>query len=265
MLYDIAIVDDEPAICRGLSKKIDWEGLGFHVAASFLDGEDVLEYLTHKDLVVILTDIRMSVVSGLDVAREVHNRDLKTEVVLLTGYKDFEYAREALRYGVRDYLLKPINLQEIKSVFTQIHQRLERGESKSIAHENRSSSLTEMADDNNTDVMNSQAIELVCLYIRSHIHDDLTLDNVAQEFYYSTAYFSRLFKQKTGKTFLTFLTECRMEKAELLLRDEPDLGISGIAKKVGYGDSNYFARVFKQYSGRTPSIYRRELRLTSGK
>jgi FixJ family two-component response regulator len=123
-MYSLAIVDDEPAIRNGLTRHIDWESLGFRVVDSFEDGEDALAYLRENHVDVVLTDIRMSVVSGLTLAQTIHDREIPTEVVLLTGYKEFEYARRAMRAGVRHYLLKPTQREEIHRVFSELRRHL---------------------------------------------------------------------------------------------------------------------------------------------
>ncbi len=132
-MYSLAIVDDEPAIRRGLTRHIDWESMGFRVVESFEDGEDALAYLEHHHVDVILTDIRMSVMSGLSLARAIHERGLNTEVVILSGYKDFEYARSAMQSEVRSYLLKPTREEELRTVFAGIHARLSSGRGRGSA------------------------------------------------------------------------------------------------------------------------------------
>ena len=129
-MYSLAIVDDEPAIRRGLSRHIDWKSMGFEVVDSFEDGEDALAYLECNHVDVILTDIRMSVVSGLSLARTIHERGLPTDVVILSGYKDFEYARSAMQSGVRSYLLKPTREEEIRKVFAELHTGFASGRSR---------------------------------------------------------------------------------------------------------------------------------------
>ena len=119
-MYSLVIVDDEPAIRRGLARHIDWTSMGFEVVESFEDGEDALAYLEHHHVDAVLTDIRMSVVSGLSLAKTIRDRGLETEVVILSGYKDFEYARSAMQSGVRAYLLKPTDEGELREVFDEV-------------------------------------------------------------------------------------------------------------------------------------------------
>ena len=123
-MYSLVIVDDEPAIRRGLTRRIAWAAMGFEVVESFEDGEDVIAYLATHPVDVVLTDVRMSVVSGLTLAETIHEQGLDTEVVLLSGYQDFEYARAALRYGVHCYLLKPTKEDELRTVFAELRDKI---------------------------------------------------------------------------------------------------------------------------------------------
>ena len=123
-MYSLVIADDEPAIRKGLTRRIDWSSMGFQVVESFEDGEDVVAYLATHHVDVVLTDVRMSVVSGLSLAETIHDQGLETEVVLLSGYKDFEYAREALKHGVHRYLLKPTNEDELRTVFAELREKI---------------------------------------------------------------------------------------------------------------------------------------------
>lgn len=123
-MYSLVIADDEPAIRKGLTRRIDWSSMGFQVVESFEDGEDVVAYLSNHHVDVVLTDVRMSVVSGLSLAQRIHEQGLDTDVVLLSGYKDFEYAREALKHGVHRYLLKPTNEDELRTVFAELREKI---------------------------------------------------------------------------------------------------------------------------------------------
>lgn len=129
------IADDEQRIRNGLVNNIDWEKLGFQVVADFMDGQDVIDYLQKEDVDVIFTDVQMCQVSGLEVARWTQEKKPEVKVVIISGYKEFEYVKEAIELKVYDYVLKPIQLAEVKSTFMKIRTELEerdREEGKSI-------------------------------------------------------------------------------------------------------------------------------------
>ena len=107
-MYHLIIADDEPLIRTGLLYRNDWKQMGFEVDALLEDGSDVLKYLEDHRADVLLTDICMYQVSGLAAAAQIRERYPWMKIVLLSGYREFEYAREAIRCQVYEYLLKPV-------------------------------------------------------------------------------------------------------------------------------------------------------------
>jgi YesN/AraC family two-component response regulator len=252
-MYSIAIVDDEAAIRNGLARRIDWASLGYRVAGTFEDGEDALEFLERNTVDVILTDIRMAVVSGLDVAREAATRYPQTTIVLLSGYREFDYAREAMRYGVRHYLLKPTVPDEVREVFAGIREEIDSRPERP----DPSPAVSEIESPAQATIRNAQR------FVRDHLAEELTLDRMAREFYFSPAYFSRLFSRVAGCSFLEYVKQQRMARAATLLRARPARRIQHVARDVGLSDRRYFSRLFKERYGVTPTAYRVSLRARS--
>lgn len=124
-MYKIVVVDDERIIRRGLCNFIEWDKMGFDVVASFDDGEDAIAYLKENKVDVILTDINMVRVSGLELAKYIYDKKIATKVVMFSGYKEFEYAKQAIQYNVVQYLLKPVNCDEISEVFANLKKELD--------------------------------------------------------------------------------------------------------------------------------------------
>ena len=125
-MYRLIVVDDEEIIREGLMYGVNWEPLGFEVAAGFEDGADALEWLDRNGCDVVLTDIMMARMSGLELAQKVYESHPEVRVLILSAYQEFEYARTAIRWGVVDYLLKPIRTQEIRQVFSRLRDTLDR-------------------------------------------------------------------------------------------------------------------------------------------
>lgn len=261
-MYSVAIVDDEAAIRNGLATRIDWTALGYTIAGTFEDGEDVLAFLNGQPVDVVLTDIRMAVVSGLDVARELSTRHPNTEVVLLSGYREFEYAREAMRFGVRHYLLKPTVPSEIREVFETLRREL------ASRAEEPGSQVSRVSSDESTLLDNEQpalaAIRSAKRFVSEHLSEELSLDRMAREFYFSPAYFSRLFHRVAGCGFTEYVNCARMDRAAELLAERPASRVQNVARRVGLRDRRYFSRLFKQRFGVTPSRYRAALRQADG-
>ncbi|MDF2925090.1 MAG: hypothetical protein K0R57_4004 [Paenibacillaceae bacterium] len=126
MAYRVLIVDDDKAIREGLSEVIEWQEYGFEVADKLKDGEEAIAYLSSHHADVVLADIMMTFVSGLGLARFIYERGLDCKVVLISGHQEFEWAKEALRYQVFDYLLKPTDLDEVYHVLGRLKSQLDR-------------------------------------------------------------------------------------------------------------------------------------------
>lgn len=124
-MYKLVVVDDEKAICKGICTYIDWESMGFQVVKDFEDGKETIEYIKEYDVDVILTDIEMAEVSGLALSEFVKQHMPDIKVVIISGYKEFEYARKAVEFGVEHYLLKPVKMEEVNQVFTKIKKDLD--------------------------------------------------------------------------------------------------------------------------------------------
>src|SRR5690554_1819861 len=131
--YSLIIADDEETIANGLENMVDWHELGFHVEKVFSDGQEVIDYIENRSVDVILSDVVMNNVSGIDVAKYVYENKMDTLVVLLTGYSEFEMAQHAVKYKVDRYLLKPTDMEELISVFKEIKKR--KDESRQMQHE----------------------------------------------------------------------------------------------------------------------------------
>ena len=129
-MYYVQIVDDEPIIRKGLSKMIDWNELGFEIACLAQNGKQALEQLEIEEVDVIITDIEMPIMNGLNFISQVRecekeNNVSPKEIVVLTAYDDFEYAKSAIRYGVLEYVLKPIDEEELTQIMTKIKAHLD--------------------------------------------------------------------------------------------------------------------------------------------
>lgn len=125
MLYTLIIADDEQMMRNGLTNAIKWEELGFSLEGVFSDGSEVLEYLKQNVVDVLLIDIKMTKVSGIEVAKFIFENKLSIKVIFLSGYKDFEFAQQAVEYNVEHYMLKPFSILKLKEVFISVREKLD--------------------------------------------------------------------------------------------------------------------------------------------
>lgn len=119
-LLKMIIVDDEPVICQGLRYTIDWSELSVEVIGEAYDGEEALRLMERDPADIVLTDIRMDGMDGLELANRLNQRYPETRIVIISGYEDFHYARQAMRTGVQDYLLKPVEIEELTKTVTRV-------------------------------------------------------------------------------------------------------------------------------------------------
>lgn len=235
--YRLVLADDEAVIRRGLSL-MPWQELGFELAGVFSDGSEVIRFLGSEGADVVLTDIVMPHVSGIEVAKWVHENRPGTHVVLLSGYADFRDAQRAIEYQVRHYLLKPTDRDELAEKFRDIRRNLDRRSAESP--ERPEFSLQKKID----------------LYIERHLKDGISLTGAAEFVYMSPAYLSRTFKEETGENYNNYATRKRLEAAQRLLL-ETELQVQEVCEAVGYQDVHYFIRQFRKETGLSPSQFRK--------
>lgn len=203
---------------------------------------------------LILMDIEMPGINGLDAARAVLEQRPECKVIFVTAYSLFQYAHEAMHLGACDYLLKPVDPDEAEAAIRRAIRQIEAGrklaELAPVAPEPAAD--TAEAEDRNA---------LVMAHVRRYMEDnymfDLSLDSVSEILHISPAYLSAQFKKYQKMNFLDCLTELRINAAKQLLT-EPLRSAAEVASMVGYEDASYFARAFKKRTGMTPTQYRRE-------
>jgi YesN/AraC family two-component response regulator len=272
-MYKFLVVDDEELVRRGFRKKIAWAEAGFEFLEPCKNGREAIQRIEQEHPDVVMTDICMPLVDGLEVAAYIADRFPEIIVIVLSGYDEFEYARSALRSRVAEYLLKPITSRELSALVTKLKMRLDETASRrselEAAGEPSKSPATELTPKQlHADVSRSFSMAKLAEareYIdRNYANKKLSVDEICRDLFISPSYFSRLLKQHWGKTFIDALTEYRVEKAKQLLSDS-DWKTYAIAGEVGYSDPHYFSTIFKKATGVTPSEYRSSKLKSEGK
>ncbi len=251
-MYTILIVEDEYLLRNELSLCVDWNGLGFETPYLAGDGEQGLiqAELCRPD--VVLTDIRMPKMDGLTMIRRMREKGIGSICVVLSAYDDFTWAVDAMRSGVMDYLLKPIDDARLNEVLTAVAGRL---------RENRSQEAADSgpADDTAVNLYLQKADE----YLEAHYAEDIRLSDVARSLFISDAYLGRLYIRCCQKKFSDVLNQLRIRKSIPLLRDAQDR-IDQVAEMVGYRNQQYFGSIFKKCMGLTPYQFRHSLGIRGG-
>lgn len=251
-MYRVFLADDEPWSLEVLKNVIDWTEQGFVISGEADDGELALKRILNLKPDLVVSDIRMPGLDGLKLLEEIRIRKLDTQVLLISGYTDFEYARQALLYGCMGYLVKPVDEKELLKYLQKVKELLKgKKETEKIDKEIEKDGEQGYQSDK------KQAYMIVD-YIRGNYRENLTLQVLAEKFSMSESYISSLIKKKTNKNFGEHLMEARIREAQRLLRETND-SIEEIAVQVGYPDYFYFSKVYKRATGISPAAYRRQL------
>jgi two-component system response regulator YesN len=266
-MYKILIADDEEIIRRGFRQKIAWAEAGFEFLKPCQDGREAIQTIAQEHPDVVITDICMPLVDGLEVAAYVADRFPEIVVIVLSGYVEFEYARSALRSHVADYLLKPITSRELFALVAKLKTHLDetarrRAELEIASPQTQPSTVCVTPNLPNPprppDLALGKAVEVQDYIERNFAQKRLSVDEVCRDLFISPSYLSRLLKRQLGKTFVDVLTDFRVAKAKQLLATS-DLKTYAVADAVGYSDPHYFSTIFKKAAGVTPSEYRSAL------
>lgn len=239
----VVIVDDESIILEGLSKTLPWGEWDCEVVATAGDGEEGQQIIRQYRPDIVFSDIAMPGVDGLKMIAGIKSEFPDMEISILTGYRDFEYAQEAVKLGVRRFLLKPSSVREIEEAVEAMTQKL-----KKNAFE-----LDEPKE--KVETANSFIVKNAIKYIEEHYTERLTLFEVAEQTYVSQWHLSKLLNKDTGHSFSELLNMTRIKKAQKLLGDQ-SLRIGEIAEIVGVLDTAHFSRVFKKIAGVSANEYR---------
>ena len=263
-MYSLLIVDDEAYILEGLREVVENSGLALQRVRTAASAAEALRLFQAEPFDLILTDISMPGMNGLDMARETRRVWPYTEIIFLTGYKDFEYARAALRLGGFEYLLKPVTDEELIACLQKAVDRLEEREDGAEERARRAlypggveRALSD-AESPGREPQEERSNALVLVirdYIDANPAADLSLGSLARRFRASPSYLSRAFHQTVGTALSAYITGVRVEAAKRLL-SRTNEKIYEIARKTGFDTPGYFAKVFSKQVGMSPKEYR---------
>ena len=248
-LLKIIIVDDEVLIRNLIKMKADWESLEMEVVAEYSDSVEALQSLEDIRPDIILSDICMPKMDGLKFAERCKQQLPGVKVIIITGYDEFEFALNSIKIGVSDYILKPINSTVLMDALKKVKKQISKSEFQTELLEETPYEEPMETDGNNL-------MKDIILYIDNNISDpNLSVNSIAQEFFFSTGYFCRMFKKILGKTFGEYLSDLRYTKAKDYLC-YTDLKCYEIGEKIGITDAHYLSIWFKKKSGVPISKFR---------
>lgn len=242
-MLKVLIVEDEEMIRKGIVLTVDWAALDCVVVGEAANGVQGLEAARRLEPSLIITDLKMPQMDGIEMLTALRAEGCKAYVIILTAYDHFSYAQSALRLGAVDYLLKPFHDGDLENAITRLQQRME-------PEAERAAPIgTARKGDKSKYVL--EAMD----YISKHYNEpDISVGSVAESLNISEGYLSHTFKKETDYTLLNYITRYRIHKAMELLKD-CRVKVYEVAEQVGYRDIAYFSATFKKYTGISPSEY----------
>jgi two-component system, response regulator YesN len=231
-MKEILIVEDEVIIRQGLKILLE-KVIGDFLVTEANSGEEAISIVHQKIPHLIITDIRMGEMDGLTFISKVRQITDEVPIIILSGHSDFEYVRTALRHGITDYLLKPVNRVELSEVISTIFREKENSHNET-----------------------SKQFQKIIEYIEDHLSQEITLKHIADHVFLHPQYVGQLFKTELNLTFTDYLTNARLKRAKQLLKDT-HLKVYEVAQMSGYKSPKHFMTLFKQETGLTPVKYRK--------
>ncbi len=245
----VIIVDDEMMARNGVVSAIEWKKLGMEVVGTASNGKEGLILAERVNPDVIITDVRMPVMDGLEMVKALREKGLgEHHVIFMSGYSDFNYAKKAISLGADEYILKPVNVGELTSVLSKIAEKINVGYISYLKSDK--SSLDREKEGHSPLIKNAMD------YIHGHYNEKIQVQDIAKNSRVTANYLSTVFKSEVGCSLVNWLTNFRVEKAKEILSTKMDLKIYEVSDMVGFTDYKYFVFIFKKYTGYTPQKYR---------
>jgi two-component system response regulator YesN len=241
----ILLVEDEINLRNGFRHLLEHIIGGVQVVGGMSNGVEAIEWLKTNTTDAVITDIRMKEMNGIEMMRRLSDQYPELPVVIVSGYSDFEYARDALRYHAADYLLKPVDKAELAIVIDRLKKDL-------LKNNPLQAEIASSAKEGQEE---RQIIRKVKELIDSHLDQNISLQYLADQVFLNHRYLSALFKSETGQNLSEYLTQRRIEKAKQLLKTT-HMKVQDIGRMSGYPNGKYFMSLFKQVVGLTPSEFR---------
>ena len=238
-MYRTLIIDDERSVHQAIRMLVDWEGRGLSEPESAGNGLEALEKMATLRPDIVFVDMNMPLMDGVDFLSRATSEYPETRFIVVSGYDSFSFAQAAIRFNAVDYLLKPIDADE-----------LDRALSRAL------SMLPERPEETRTPEALAEEIKR---FIDESYRTTINLDTLARRFHFSREYIGRVFRARYGCAVYEYIQRLRMEKARELLSN-PRLSLQTIAEYLGYSNANYFSKAFRRHYQISPTEYRENQR-----
>ena len=246
MKYTVIVAEDEELLLNNLVQKIQRTDSDFVVEGTAQTGDQALALIEKVNHDLVITDIRMPVMDGITLLTNIRKNNPSTKFIITSGFSDFEYAKKAISLKVSDYLLKPVDPEELCAALSKIKNELNSNKQR----------LTDIFDAHAASLPPFEIASKLRDYMIKNFSEDINLNLIADNMNYSPSYLTKIFCQEYDVTPSKYLNNLRMQHAQKLLRHEPGLSVKQIGEMCGYHDQGYFSRIFKKHTGVSPLEYR---------
>ena len=243
-MLKVLVVEDEELIRKGIVLAVDWAALDCVVVGEAANGLEALDAVERLDPSLVITDLKMPQMDGIEMLRQLRQRGNNVYVIILTAYDSFTYAQSALRLGAVDFLVKPFRDGDLEQAVTALRRRMESDSGEAAL------ALPELRKGDKS----KYVLEAMDFIGRHYSDSSISIGLIAQHLGISEGHLSHLFKKETDYTLLNYLTRYRIHKAMGLLKD-CRVKVYEVAEQVGYRDITYFSATFKKLVGVSPSEY----------
>lgn len=242
-MYKALIIDDEKPVRIAVSKLGKWSRFCIEPPLMAANGKEALATMREVHPDIVFVDMHMPIMNGSEFLKEASEEFPDTRFIIISGYDDFTYAQQAIRYGAVDYLLKPVVEKDLNEAILRTMQAICPGFVP----------LDEEEEETNLDT--DTVIHIIHDYIDKNYSQNIKISMFSDKYFFSKEYLTRQFKAKYHCGIYEYVLQVRMERARELLLN-PEIKIQDIAQRIGYTDNNYFSKAFRTYYGVSPSAFR---------
>ena len=242
-MWKVIVADDEGYIREALKRLINWEKMDCDLIAVLEDGQEVISYLEEDTPDIVITDIRMPEMDGIEVCKYIYETHPEIQVIILTAYSDFEYAKSAIKYSVCEYVLKV-------SIIDELPEAIEKATGKLIQLKK------EIEKEEISQMEQRSLIQQINQYIEQNFKNKISLDEIAETLHVNRSYLSRIYKNKTGLNLFDTILHLKIEAAKGYLLNT-EMKTYEISEAIGVEDPGYFSKMFKKITGVSPKEFRK--------
>ena len=258
----VLIAEDEAPIGRELKTLIHSLDSSFEVTRHALNGKEAIHFLKNEPIDVLFTDINMPVVDGFALLSHVKEYYPNIRCVILTGFSEFSYAKKAVSFGVVEYLLKPIDVNELASLLGKLRQQVNASNDYYHQQDSSTKEAIPMKKYVSSKVERKKLLLKIEKYLRDNYDQPISTKQLGETFGLVPSYLSKLYRNHYGLSPKDFVTQLRIQRAKTLIRESDEFFVRDVAALVGYDDPLHFSKLFRKATGYSPSEYRHSLEVT---